>query len=367
MSDVDKSHWLLSETSGIEETRSERWQRHLPPWAGLEWLKAGWHDLMRKPAQSLAYGVVVFVVSTIFIWVLAYFGRDYILFPALAGFLIVGPVIAIGLYEKSRALEVDETVTLRRMLFVRARGGAQVYFSGLLLCLLMLLWMRAAVIVYALFFGIRPFPGLDHIVAVADCRTAGLGNAGRRQRDRRAVCSVRVCHQRILHPDAAGQANRCIDCHGHQYGAGLEQSHADDSLGCTGARTVRGQCRDRVGRPDRDIPVAGSCDLARLSDRSAIRGGFSAQRRASHLTDGSVRVAVPTSCPNIPMVPVYVHGSVSPQFEMLLHMRHGTSDTCRHSARELSLANARWMLCVQLSRHPRAATPREFPLFCAAG
>jgi uncharacterized membrane protein len=28
----------------------------------------------------------------------------------------------------------------------------------------MLLWMRAAVIIYALFFGLRPFPGLDHIV-----------------------------------------------------------------------------------------------------------------------------------------------------------------------------------------------------------
>ncbi len=34
----------------------------------------------------------------------------------------------------------------------------------MLLFLLTLLWMRAAVIVYALFFGLRPFPGLDHII-----------------------------------------------------------------------------------------------------------------------------------------------------------------------------------------------------------
>ena len=27
-----------------------------------------------------------------------------------------------------------------------------------------MLWMRAAVILYALFFGLRPFPGFDHIV-----------------------------------------------------------------------------------------------------------------------------------------------------------------------------------------------------------
>src|SRR3546814_1076937 len=30
----------------------------------------------------------------------------------------------------------------------------------------MLLWMRAAVIVYALFFGLRPFPCLDHIAGM---------------------------------------------------------------------------------------------------------------------------------------------------------------------------------------------------------
>src|SRR5690606_13907031 len=28
------------------------------------------------------------------------------------------------------------------------------------------LWMRAAVILYALFFGLRPFPGLDHVAGM---------------------------------------------------------------------------------------------------------------------------------------------------------------------------------------------------------
>src|SRR3546814_19392325 len=49
------------------------------------------------------------------------------------------------------------------MIFVKAESGGQVLFIGVILCGLMLLWMRAAVIVYALFFGLTPFPGLDHI------------------------------------------------------------------------------------------------------------------------------------------------------------------------------------------------------------
>ena len=36
------------------------------------------------------------------------------------------------------------------MTFVKARSGYQVLFAGVLLCLLALLWMRAAVIIYAL-------------------------------------------------------------------------------------------------------------------------------------------------------------------------------------------------------------------------
>ena len=164
MSDADRSYGLLSETSGIEETRNLRWQRHLPPGAGFQWLGAGWRDLATQPAPSLGYGFGIFLISIGLVWLLGYFQRDYALFPALAGFMIVAPVLAVGLYEKSRAIQNGERISLRRMLIARPRSGAQVYFTGLLMCLLMLLWMRAAVLIYALFFGVRPFPGFDHIV-----------------------------------------------------------------------------------------------------------------------------------------------------------------------------------------------------------
>lgn len=47
---------------------------------------------------------------------------------------------------------------------VRPRAGAQIFFTGLLLCLLTLLWNRAAVLLWALFFGVTVFPGLDNVV-----------------------------------------------------------------------------------------------------------------------------------------------------------------------------------------------------------
>jgi uncharacterized membrane protein len=140
-----------------------KWSRNLAPADALHWLAQGWRDFRTYPAASIAYGVLIFLLSAIIVGGLFVFGRDYILFPALAGFLVVGPILAVGLYEKSRRIAAREPVHLLDMIFVRPASGGQILFTGVLLCLLMLLWMRAAVIIYALFFGLLPFPGLNHI------------------------------------------------------------------------------------------------------------------------------------------------------------------------------------------------------------
>jgi uncharacterized membrane protein len=142
---------------------AEQRRRHLPASAAFGWLAAGWRDFLSSPGPSLAYGLAVALVSLAIVWGLFAMGLDYVLFPALAGFMVVGPLLAIGLYQKSRDLEAGKPVSLARMVFVKPQSGAQVWFAGAILCLLMLLWMRAAVIIYALFFGLRPFPGLDHV------------------------------------------------------------------------------------------------------------------------------------------------------------------------------------------------------------
>jgi uncharacterized membrane protein len=142
------------------------WDRHVAPSEALAWLAAGWRDFTTQPAASISYGVLVFVVSVAIVGGLFAFGWDYILFPVFAGFMVVGPVLAIGLYEKSRLIAAGKRVSLLQMIIVRPKSGGQVLFSGVLLCTLMLVWTRAAVIIYALFFGINPFPGLDGVAAM---------------------------------------------------------------------------------------------------------------------------------------------------------------------------------------------------------
>ncbi|MGV8953712.1 MAG: DUF2189 domain-containing protein [Cypionkella sp.] len=143
----------------------DRFARALPKGAALGWLAAGWADLCRNPAQSLIYGVAVFAVSALVILGLIWVDLPSLIFPALSGFLVIGPLLAMGLYEKSRRLHTAAPASLTQMLLVRAASGGQLAFAGLLSCLLIMLWLRAADLLYALFFGMQPFPGFDALPA----------------------------------------------------------------------------------------------------------------------------------------------------------------------------------------------------------
>ncbi len=150
------------------------WAKNLPMKAPFQWLKLGWVDFWHRPGLSLAHGVAVFVISVGVVASLRMFEYDYILFPALSGFLIFAPVLALGLYEKSRRIALGLPLSLANMVLVRPRSRGQIVFTGVLLTLLALMWMRAAVILYALFFGLLPFSGLEDVFQVFLRTDSGL-------------------------------------------------------------------------------------------------------------------------------------------------------------------------------------------------
>ncbi|MCA0425214.1 MAG: DUF2189 domain-containing protein [Proteobacteria bacterium] len=133
--------------------------RNLPASAALGWLRSGWGDLKAQPWSSLAYGLGLTLISYGVLWALHASNLLYLALPSLSGFLIIGPFLAIGLYEKSRRRAKGERISLLQMLTFRPASGAQLAYCGLLLGLLVLFWLRAADLLYALFFGLTPFPG----------------------------------------------------------------------------------------------------------------------------------------------------------------------------------------------------------------
>ena len=122
-----------------------KYDRNLNTTAAFEWLRAGWQDLCAAPLPGLVYGFVICLISIVILFAIYTLSFDYILFPALSGFMIVGPFMAIGLYEQSRRLSANKSVALTEITRVKAASPGQLFYMGVLLCVLMLLWMRAAV------------------------------------------------------------------------------------------------------------------------------------------------------------------------------------------------------------------------------
>ena len=127
------------------------------PW---RWLMAGWRDIMRAPIFSLTYGAVFSIIGYALTWGLLQESHFHFVLPLASGFMLLGPLFAVGLYDVSRRLEAGEPVRLADCCMACQRNKGQIALIGLALMLFMLVWVRVATLIYALFF-VNVAPALD--------------------------------------------------------------------------------------------------------------------------------------------------------------------------------------------------------------
>lgn len=96
----------------------------------LQWLSGGWHDLWRAPS-ALLHGVVVSVAGMFLLW--ATWAQPWLSITLIFGFLLLGPILAVGVNAIARRLDRGERIGLRTGLgSVRELGGSAWIFAALL-------------------------------------------------------------------------------------------------------------------------------------------------------------------------------------------------------------------------------------------
>jgi len=130
--------------------------------APFAWLARGAADLRRAPAASLAYGAIFALMG---LAIAVVFRQAYQYTSALvAGFLLLGPFLATGFYDISRRLEAGQPARFADTTTAwRGNLGAFSLFA-LGLTIIMLIWARASLVTFALFFS-SGMPTLDRFIA----------------------------------------------------------------------------------------------------------------------------------------------------------------------------------------------------------
>jgi uncharacterized membrane protein len=142
------------------------------PWT---WLAAGWRDLWSIPSISLLYGATFAALSAALMLGLMIASLASLILALAGGFLLIGPIAAVGLYEISRRLEAGERVRLGVLLPSRPGALGQLAFFGAMLTFVYLVWVLLAFLLLMLFLGSRGLPPPSEFVPTLLFTAHGLG------------------------------------------------------------------------------------------------------------------------------------------------------------------------------------------------
>jgi uncharacterized membrane protein len=138
--------------------------RRVPASRPLQWLRLGWRDLTRTPWPSLLHGLLVAAGGLGMLAISR--GHWALASGAFSGFVLVGPILATGLYELSRLQARGERPTLADAITAWRRGTRPLVWLGVWLGVAGTLWVLVSAGLFALFVK-APITGLASFLRYA--------------------------------------------------------------------------------------------------------------------------------------------------------------------------------------------------------
>lgn len=139
-------------------------------------LRAGVSDFVRAPLFGLFFGGFYAVGGLFILAALTVFDTSWMIIPVAIGFPLIGPFVAVGLYEVSRTLAAGEVLKWNKILLVVLRQrDRQLGWMAFVVLFIFWIWIYQVRLLLALFFGFKTFSSVGDFITLTTTSSEGLG------------------------------------------------------------------------------------------------------------------------------------------------------------------------------------------------
>lgn len=130
-------------------------------------LAGGWRDFLQAPHYGLFFACFYVIGGWLIYWAVTGQGQLWWTLPAAAGFPILGPFIACGLYDVSRRLEAGQPLNRHETFLVIFRQkDRQIPSIAAVIVVFFLFWNFLSHMIFALFLGNATMTNVSSSLAV---------------------------------------------------------------------------------------------------------------------------------------------------------------------------------------------------------
>ncbi|MGO9356745.1 MAG: DUF2189 domain-containing protein [Xanthobacteraceae bacterium] len=134
----------------------------------------GLRDFQAKPLYGLISGGIYAAGGILILACITALGMTYLAYPLAAGFALIGPFVAIGLYEVSRQREAGLPVSMPGI-WRTIRSRSEIGWMAFVSLFIFIIWMYQVRLLLALFLGLHvSFSSFQEFLSVILTTTEGL-------------------------------------------------------------------------------------------------------------------------------------------------------------------------------------------------
>lgn len=146
--------------------------------APFRWISLGIKDFFQLPSITFFYGFCFMMAAIAVVQVTQWQGTHLIVLPSLVVFMLLGPFLALGLYDASWQREKGNQANLFHSIKAIKRNSTSQWAFAVLLTVAMIFWMRIAALLHVLYPQVEGAPFADYIPFLLINAAIGLVFAG---------------------------------------------------------------------------------------------------------------------------------------------------------------------------------------------